>query len=386
MLATMQRAAVLAVGCLFGLSACGSDRQDSPLLSHVTSISAGNQHVCAVLTGGQVRCWGANDEGQLGVAADTLSSTRAVAVPLAGEAVALSSGFTQTCALLGTGKAECWGKPDLSGANTFQPAPPPVEVLGLADAVAVSAGREQACAVLADGTAKCWGGNTFGALGDGSYASSVEAVPVTGLSGAIAISAAVGHTCAVSADGAVSCWGETWVASKTAGDGTVELRNTTVPTPSAVSGIADVTAISSAFGYTCALLADATVRCWGSGARGTLGNGSSVSSLAPVAVTALSGVTALSVADEHACALLQNGHLACWGSNDSGQLGDGTQTPTATPVAVVGIENATAVSAGYGFTCALLADHTVRCWGETLPGCDACSRCSLTPEPVRTSL
>jgi len=209
---------------------------------------------------------------------------------------------------------------------------------------------------------------------------------VLGLSGAIAISAAADHTCAVSMDGAVSCWGETWVDSKTTDDGTVKLTSASVPTPSAVLGLAGVTAISSALGYTCALLADATVQCWGSGERGTLGNGSSVSSVIPVAVTALSGVTAISVADEHACALLQNGHLACWGSNGSGQLGDGTQTSAATPVAVVGIENASAVSAGDGFTCALLADHTVRCWGATLPGCDTCARYSLTPEPVRASL
>lgn len=288
--------------------------------------------------------------------------------------------------MLGDGKTECWGKADLSGSSTFQVASPPVEILGLAEARSVSAGRDQACAVLADGTAKCWGGNLFGALGNGSYASSVDAVPVTGLNGAIAISAAVDHTCALSTGGAVSCWGETWVDSVTAGDGTGRLTTTTQPTPLAVSDIADATMISSAFGYTCALLADATIRCWGSNAHGTLGNGSSASSASPVAVSALSSATAISAGDDHACALLQDGHVACWGSNESGQLGDGTQVSAATPVAVVGIENASAVSAGDAFTCALLANQTVRCWGETLPGCDTCAGYSLTPEAVQTNL
>jgi alpha-tubulin suppressor-like RCC1 family protein len=357
------------------------------LLSHVASLSAGNQHVCALLTDGQVRCWGANYAGQLGTAAEAPSASRnPVAVKLAGEAVTLSAGFSQTCAVLKNGEAECWGKPDLGGSNASQVAQPPVEVPGLTDARSVSVGREQACAVLADGSVKCWGGNTFGELGNGSYASSVDALQVTGLSGsAIAISAANDHTGALATDGAISCWGETWIESMTAGDN-VKLTSTSEPTPLAVSGIADATAISSALGYTCALLADATIRCWGSNAHGNLGNGSSVSSTTPVTVAALSGATAIAAADDHACALLQDGHVACWGSNNSGQLGDRTQTSSATPVGVVGIDNASAVSAGYGFTCALLADQTVRCWGETLPGCDTCPRDSLVPESVQAPL
>jgi alpha-tubulin suppressor-like RCC1 family protein len=54
-----------------------------------------------------------------------------------------------------------------------------------------------------------------------------------------------------------------------------------------VSGVAGVTAIAAGFYHSCALLADATVKCWGYNIYGGLGNGTSIDSNTPVSVIGL---------------------------------------------------------------------------------------------------
>jgi hypothetical protein len=97
--------------------------------------------------------------------------------------------------------------------------------------------------------------------------------------------------------------------------------------------------------HTCALLSDGTVRCWGRGNDGRLGDGTTAARLNPVQVLAsgtagtdpvvLGGVIQVSAGDFHTCALLSNGTVRCWGNGGQGRLGDGTTSRAVNPVVVL---------------------------------------------------
>ena len=53
-----------------------------------------------------------------------------------------------------------------------------------------------------------------------------------------------------------------------------------------------------------------------------------------VSPVGLSTVTSIALGGSHACALLDDATARCWGDNGHGQFGDGTSTSTPTPIAV----------------------------------------------------
>ena len=91
------------------------------------------------------------------------------------------------------------------------------------------------------------------------------------------------------------------------------------------------------------MLSGGTVKCWGRGSYGQLGNGSTSNSLTPVSVSNISTATALSNGggNQFHCALLSGGAIQCWGTDDEGKLRDGGTEPNGNttnsePVYVVG--------------------------------------------------
>ena len=295
------------------------------LAGGVTAVSAdGVGHTCAVITGGGAMCWGANPDGQVGDGSTIWRPTPTDVAGLTGGVQAISLGYRHTCALTVGGGVKCWGANNYGqlGDGGTTPRLTPVDVAGLDSGVrALSVGLWHTCAITAEGGVKCWGYNADGRVGDGTQENRLTPVAVAGLSEAVvALSAGGGHTCAVTASGGVQCWGANNIGQL--GDGTTTQRLT----PVAVLGLSDkALAVSSGAGYSCALLATGGVQCWGYNVSGALGDGTSISRLTPVAVQGLAtGVTGISTGGGHTCALLTSGGVQCWGANYDAQLGDGT--------------------------------------------------------------
>ena len=205
------------------------------LSSGVQAIAAGVYHTCALLTSGGVKCWGNNEYGQLGDGTYDNSPTPVDVVGLSSGVQAIAAGgeygaIGHTCAVLLSGGMKCWGANELGqlGNGTTDDSSTPVDVVGLSsDVQAIAAGGIHTCAVLASGGVKCWGNNEYGQLGDGTTDDSYTPVDVVGLSSGVQAIAAGGeydaggeHTCAVLASGGVKCWGDN--GSGQLGDGTTD--------------------------------------------------------------------------------------------------------------------------------------------------------------------
>lgn len=335
----------------------------------VTAVSGDDYDTCGVLASGQVECWGSQLLGS------TLEkSSTPVLVPGIGNATAATGSEDHRCALLSSGGVDCWGAEDFgelgNGITALEEASNPVAVSGLGNAVAVSAGLDNTCALTTSGTVECWGANNWDQLGSSTPSESATPLVVGGVSGAVAISVGQYDACAVLAGGAAKCWGSG--LNGDLGDGS----EATTPTPTAVSGLSNAVAISASGvgSFTCALISNGTVKCWGADYRGQLGNGKTEqAALTPVMVSGISNAVAISAGWTHACAVLATGSVECWGEgegfgSDAGVLGDGTTEGSSTPVLVSGLNTATSVSVGLEDTCATLSDGSAWCWGEGYAG------------------
>jgi hypothetical protein len=111
----------------------------------------------------------------------------------------------------------------------------------------------------------------------------------------------------------------------------------------------------------CALLSDATVRCWGGNTEGQLGDGSTRSSTTPVAPN-VRGVKDLVLGEDFACALIDDTSVVCWG-----KIGYGKDHRLLAPTAAPGVREILRIFAVGGAACGTAKTGALVCWGDVDP-------------------
>ena len=346
--------------------------------SHRT-VAAGYSHSCAVLLDGSIVCWGKNHHGQLGdgTTADSSSPVQTQSLGVGRSAVEVLAGSQLSCALLDDGSIVCWGLNSVGqvgdGTTTSRTTPTQTTSLGAGrTAVEIAGGDSHVCAILDDGSIVCWGQNDHGQLGDGTTTDKSNPTQTTSLGNgrsAIAIDVGPNHSCAVLDDGSVACWGNNQWGQL--GDGTTTQRTT--PTQTGSLGPSR-TAISVEVGYahTCALLDDGAVACWGQNADGRLGDGTNTDRHLPTQTSSFGTgrtSTGISLGHQFSCALLDNHTISCWGENSDGQLGYGAKGANTDKNAPNNIPNynsnanVAVLSSGWHHTLSLADNGTLSGWG-----------------------
>lgn len=408
----------------------------------VKSVAYGQIHVCALLSNGTVKCWGQNQYGQCGVGNTNTYQTvpgNTVAMDTGDVVSSITTGAFHICAVLTTGVAKCWGRNTFGqlgidstanegwsagtiGANLprvkldLDGAPgTPAPILGLA------AGQSHTCAFLDSGTVKCWGQEGYGQIGAsatggngnaGDEAGEMATLLPVSLGTAVSpvsLSATQLASCALLGDGHEKCWGYNAYGQLGLGDATN--RGYTAATmgdalPRVRLGLdRPALAVAAGASFSCAILENGPVKCWGDDTCGTgstvcgeLGLGSSAvtsvgtqasqlgDSLHVVQLGSGRSARMISAGKNHACAVLDDGMVKCWGKNDKGQLGvgdsvnhgaslngaydmnDGLSRVPLGMKTTTSERTAIAVAAGDSHTCALLDDSSVKCWGDNTDG------------------
>ncbi len=338
-------------------------------------------HSCDILRNGRVQCWGDNKEGQLGIPLDTTRATQPVTVfKFPGEARQIYAGYHSTCAVDALGSTYCWGHLNRAlGA----PIDVPTKVEGLAEKpLTIAIGLSQACALVGSGRVQCWGNNAFGQLGDGTrleHNSAVD-VQIPTEQTVVALTAGNSRSCAATQDGSIFCWG-----MEAEPFGGFMPSAVSVPVPAALYSVPEPIQQISMGDYQpwgvnyCALTTGKQVYCWGQNfysevstkhfairtpqliaplfgkftsiamGLGTLfglttegrllavsagstfvsAGGRSGTFADPVQIA--NNVAEFAVGWGHVCVLTTSAEYRCVGQNDVGQLGNGTLVDTVDP-------------------------------------------------------
>ena len=192
------------------------------------------------------------------------------------------------------------------------------------------------------------------------------------------------NSCIILDNGQVRCWGNLY-GTGVPGSGNIGDDETPDSVRTVDLGDRTVVEVDGGELFTCVLLDDGAVRCWGVGdpqigspGDGSKGIGLSVEPTSIDPIDLGGNATAIASGNFSSCAILEDGSVRCWGSGGQGQLGYGNtedigddETPaSAGPVPIGTDRTATAISVGRYHTCAILDTGDVLCWGyePAIPG------------------
>jgi alpha-tubulin suppressor-like RCC1 family protein len=380
--------------------------------SVIVQLAAGWTQSCVLFGTGQVRCWGGNDHGQLGLGnkQDQSASMPYQLGPIAlgAQVTFLAAGYRHTCALTVDGSVQCWGRNDfgqlgLGHANDIgDDELPAVSVSKVPLGVSVkqlAAGGDTTCVLLDDDTVRCWGRNDFGQLGlghtnnigDNELPTAANAQVSLGGT-AIGLAVAGDHTCALLATNDVRCWGDNRLGELGIGN-TDNIGDDELPTAADTISFNDdgqLISITAGGYHTCvheeSSMLGSISRCWGYDGDGSLGVGFIADR--PLALgndwpysSWNFPIVQLSCGAEHTCVYLYSHDLRCFGGNEVAQLGLpniyslGDVGP---PIAASPIDFGVDAKGGPVYTilfatgalhnCAQVNTGDVHCWGMNADG------------------
>lgn len=336
----------------------------------VEQMALGAYHSCLRTFEGDVYCWGANYDGQIGATGAETPTMKPTRVELDGKATFLAAGTGHNCAVLADGRVQCWGANDKgqSGQADLQDVFTPKDVAldtfeASVDALAL--GEDISCAVRRDLTSTvrdlyCWGGAVPGLSINGATPTFVD-------SDVASVAAGRAHACWTRSDGQVLCSGQN--NSLQCGVPGGDCDHSPVPLPLGFAA----TLVGSGHGdHTCAIADGFSIQCWGDNNANQLGAIGAGTSSPPVEVNFHPNfpVTGLGLGYFHSCVLAaQSGTVTCWGDNSEGQIGVGSSAPEiATPTNLPTLSGIVAVGSGTLHSCAYKSPTEIYCWGQNLEG------------------
>lgn len=287
-------------------------RVDLGAAKKAVQIAVGDEFACALLDDGRIKCWGRNESGQLGLGDSLPRGTQPgemgdalppVDLGVGKVAVAIAAGGSTACARLSDDTLKCWGANNYGQlglgdkehrgdqAAELGDALPTVDLGAGQVAQAISVGGWHTCAILNEGAVKCWGRNASGELGigtkiyhgdgPGEMGDDLPFIALGADASAVALSASLSSTCALLANNTLKCWGVGYLlglgideGEGSIGDAPGEMGDA-LPAVELSSGSTPPVGLSAgARGFhRCARLSDGSLKCWGDNGGGRLGLG-----------------------------------------------------------------------------------------------------------------
>ena len=336
-------------------------------------LSAGSEHTCGLRPNGEVRCWGANQFGQLGNNQSPTSYNSPQPVFSLTTAIQVASLNNHTCITREDGQVRCWGRNNTGqlGNGNIADAPVPVEANTINSAQRVKTGGSHTCVLLGNERLRCWGQNGQSQLGRGEPSigaqhdkSDVLRLLNTPLDSVFEFALGAAFSCALRKNNSVWCWGFNNAGQLGLGDNSTGRNFATE-----LTNLPPATQLEAGNNHACALTVGGDVYCWGRGAEGQVGHGLFSNSLSPTAVSLPEPAIHIATGGSHSCAALITGAVFCWGSDSHGQLGRGTTGQNSnSPVQVSGLSNVHLVTGGLNHSCALNRNGQAFCWGRNENG------------------
>lgn len=378
-----------------------------------STVTAGEEHTCALKTSGALWCWGgATNLTHTPAAVHDTETFIDLSIVGSGTMVVRSDGtflrgsganiavyngipstwklvretygagiHTHRCGLRNDNTLFCWGSNwrgqiGLVETGAPQGATTPTQVGDVGEYVDVAIGNRFTCGIKTDGSVRCFGAAAMGQLGDGrAIAPRTTPVKISNAGEWASLYANQARTCGVKTDGTLACWGGGFNSLDQA---YFDVQRPMTPAQAGTGGT-NIGAVSLGISHSCVRRTNNMLACWGSNGSGEVGVGNTMLVTGGATDTGLSA-KAFSLGYLHTCATGLDDRLYCWGNHTYNRLGFTASAFVTTPT-LVGTDTWTSLAGSYSNTCGIRSDGTLHCWGFSFTNFE-----QLTQDTTWTSL